>query len=106
MTPDLSASLKNIHTLTTDLSSDNGDLKSAISNINKTAENLSAVKLAEAVDNLNNLISQIQSPTSTTGRLISSDQLHNSLDSLLNEVDGLVKKIKSNPKKYVKVSVF
>ncbi len=106
MTPDLSSSLKNINSITTDLSSEDGDLKAAISNINKTAENLSAVKLAEAVDNLNSLITQIQSPSSTTGRLINSDDLHNSVDSLLNEIDGLVKKIKSNPKKYIKVSVF
>lgn len=106
MAPDLSASLKNINTLSGELSDPQGELNSAITSIRKTADNLSTVKLAEAVDNLNSLISKIQSPNSTTGRLIYSDDLHNSIDSLVNEVDGLVKKIKSNPRKYVKVSVF
>lgn len=106
MTPDLSSSLKNINTISGRLADPEGDLNSAISNINKTADNLSAVKLAETVYNLNSLIGKIQSPNSTTGRLVNSDDLHNSLDSLLNEIDALVKKVKSNPKKYIKVSVF
>ncbi len=106
MTPDLSASLKNINTISGDLADPNGDLKSAISNINKTADNLSAVKLTETVDNLNALISKLQSPGSTTGRLMNSADLHNSVDSLINDIDTLIKKIKKNPKRYIKVSVF
>lgn len=106
MTPDLSSSLKNINTLTQDLSAPDGDLKGAIANINRTADNLSAVRLKETVDNLNVMLEKIQSPESTTGKLMNSDDLHNSVDSLLNEIDGLVKKIKSNPKKFIKVSVF
>lgn len=106
MTPDLSSSLKNINVLTQDLSAPDGDLKGAIANVNKTAENLSAVRLQETVDKLNVMLEKLQSPNSTTGKLMGSDDLHNSVDSLLNEIDGLVKKIKDNPKKYIKVSVF
>jgi len=106
MTPDLSSSLKNINSISGQLSDPQGELSSAISNINKTAQNLSALELKETVDKLNEVLAKIQSPNSTTGRLMNSDDLHNSVDSLLNEIDGLVKKIKSNPKKYIKVSVF
>ena len=96
----------NINVLTQDLSAPDGDLKGAIANVNKTAENLSAVRLQETVDKLNVMLEKLQSPNSTTGKLMGSDDLHNSVDSLLNEIDGLVKKIKDNPKKYIKVSVF
>ena len=106
MTPDLSSSLKNINTLTQDLSAPDGDLKGAIANVNKTAENLSVVRLQETLDRLNAVLDKLQSPNSTTGKLMGSDDLHNSVDSLLNDIDGMVKKIKSNPKKYIKVSVF
>ncbi len=106
MAPDLSASLKNINTISQELSSPQNGLGSAISNINKTAENLSSLKLAEMVDNLNLMIQKIQSPNSTTGKLMNTDNIHNSVDSLLNEIDDLVKKIKSEPKKYLRLSVF
>ena len=106
MTPDLSSSLKNINTITQDLSAPDGDLKGAIANVNKTAENLSAVRLQESLDKLNAILDKIQSPNSTTGKLMGNDDLHNSVDSLLTDIDELVKKIKANPKKYIKVSVF
>ena len=106
MTPDLSSSLKNINTITQDLSAPDGDLKGAIANVNKTAENLSALRLQESLDKLNAMLEKLQSPESTTGKLMGSSDLHNSVDSLLNDIDQIVKKIKANPRKYIKVSVF
>lgn len=106
MTPSLSASLKNINALTDSLSSPNGDFHKTLNNLNKTSEELSTVKLSKTVDELNSLLEKIQSPQSTTGKLISTDALHNSLDSLVVEIEDLVKKIKENPKKYIRVKVF
>ncbi|MBO4691614.1 MAG: MCE family protein [Bacteroidales bacterium] len=106
MTPDLSASLKNINALTDSLSSPNGDFHKTLSNLNKTSQELSTVKLSKTVDELNALLEKVQSPESTTGKLISTDALHNSLDSLVVEIEDLVKKIKENPKKYIRVKVF
>ena len=37
---------------------------------------------------------------------MSDDSVYNSLDSLLSDVDSLVRKISENPKKYFRISVF
>ena len=42
----------------------------------------------------------------TLNKLMKNDSVYNSVDSLLNDVNDLVKKIKENPKKYLKISVF
>lgn len=106
MTPQLNSSLSNINTITTSLSAPDGDLNRVLGNINKTTEELSKVKLAQTVNELNALLAQLRSPESTTGKLLSTDKLHNSVDSLVNEINSLVQRIKENPKRYFKISVF
>ena len=45
-------------------------------------------------------------PDGTVGQLINNDSMYNSVDSLLSDIDELVRKIQENPKKYIKISVF
>ena len=52
------------------------------------------------------LLDNVNDPEGTVGRLMREDSIYNSVDTLLVEVNSLVEKIKENPKKYLKISVF
>ena len=58
------------------------------------------------VASLNELLENINDPDGTVGKLLNDGSVYNSVDSLLNDVDALVKKIQENPKKYIKISIF
>ena len=58
------------------------------------------------VASLNELLDNINDPDGTVGKLLNDGSVYNSVDSLLNDVDALVKKIQENPKKYIKISIF
>ena len=40
------------------------------------------------------------------GKLINDDNLYDNLQKSIEDLDALIKDIKENPKKYIKVSVF
>lgn len=75
------------------------DVSAAVSGIN--ADDLRAV-----VSSFRTLLENINDPDGTIGRLLTDDSVYDSVDSLLNDVDTLVRKIQENPKKYIKISVF
>ena len=52
------------------------------------------------------LIENINDPNGTIGKLLNDGSVYDSVDSLLNDVDTLVRKIQENPKKYIRISVF
>lgn len=106
ITPELKSTVGNMNRLTYNLNSPNGDLSRTLSNLNSTSEQLAALKLNESIDELNKLLKKMQDPGTTMGKLMTTDELHNSVDSLANEINDLVKKIKENPKKYIRLTVF
>ena len=55
---------------------------------------------------LKRLVDNINNPDGSVGRLLTEDDVYNSVDSLLTDIDDLISKIKENPKKYLKISVF
>ena len=40
------------------------------------------------------------------GKLLVDNSVYDSVDSILSDIDQLVRKIQENPKKYIKISVF
>ena len=66
-----------------------------------TAEDVNAL-----VRSANELLRNINDPNGSVGKLLNSDSVYNSVDSLLVDVNEIVDKIKENPKKYLKISVF
>ena len=58
------------------------------------------------VASLNELLENINDPDGTVGKLLNDGSVYTSVDSLLNDVDALVRKIQENPKKYIKISIF
>ncbi len=106
LSPHLNEIVTNLEYLSGNFKDSGDDIESSLSNINNITTQLSEAKLEEAVNNLNTLLVKIQDQEGSLGKLITTDSLHNSINSTISSIDTLIKKITENPKKYIKVSVF
>lgn len=74
--------------------------------VNELMSTINACDIDRVVASLKSLLENINDPDGTVGKLLTEDSVYNSVDSLLKDVDVLIKKIQENPKKYIKISVF
>lgn len=74
--------------------------------LGKFAENLEASDIEGLVTSVTRLSESIQNPDGAMGKFLSEGNIYDSADSLINELNDLIKKMKENPKKYMKISVF
>lgn len=77
------------------------------------ASTLDSLQLQETIANLESTSRELKSFTQTlnqsngtVGRLLNEDGLYNRIDSVTTSLDALIRDIKANPKKYVKLSLF
>ena len=77
-----------------------------VSDISSTVSQISSEDINAVVKCFRALLENINDPDGTVGRLLTDGSVYESVDSLLNDVDSLVRKIQENPKKYIKISVF
>lgn len=77
------------------------------------ASRLDSLQLQETIDNLESTSRELKSFTQTlnqsngtVGRLLNEDGLYNRIDSVTTSLEALIRDIKANPKKYVKLSLF
>lgn len=97
---------------------DNADLatisaKNTIDKFGNVAENIDTKslnqtieKLGNATDNLNKIISGIQKGEGSLGKLAKDDELYQNLNKTIESMNALVTDLKTNPKRYVNISVF
>jgi len=104
--PEISSLLKNIDSLSGSLNKSMAHLDKGLSNFEEITDTLKTADLAGTVKALKSLLTDINNPEGSIGKLIKSDSLHNSVDSLLKQLDSLINNINENPKKYIKISVF
>ena len=92
------------------LSAKLGDIASQVdttlSGVNTFVDTINASDIDGLRTSVRNLLENINDPDGTVGQLINNDSIYNSVDSLLSDIDELVRKIQENPKKYIKISVF
>lgn len=74
-------------------------VKDFVGTLNESDIDSLVVSFRELLDNIND-------PNGTIGKLLNDGSVYDSVDSLLNDVDTLVRKIQENPKKYIRISVF
>ena len=79
---------------------------STVSGVNTLISTLNESEIEEAVKSFHELLNNVNDPDGSVGKLMRDDSVYNSVDSLLFDVDKLVRKIQENPKKYLKISVF
>jgi phospholipid/cholesterol/gamma-HCH transport system substrate-binding protein len=100
------SSLENIDSITSNLRNNSANINHIINNFAEFSDSLKTVRLAEVVDELNTIISKINSGTGSAGKLIYDESVYNNLANSLNSIDALLSDIKENPKRYINISVF
>ena len=106
ISPELVEIVKNLEVLSKGLGESTDEIKGSLENVNAITSSLSKAELDKTIESLRNLSEKLQDPAGSVGKLLSTDSLHNAVNTLINDVDKLVKGISENPKKYIKVSVF
>ena len=77
-----------------------------ITGVNHVVTSLNEADIEKLVISFRALLDNINDPEGSVGKLFVDDSVYNSIDSLLIDIDTLIKKIQENPRKYLKISVF
>ena len=99
MGKDIPVIMNNFETISTNFVAVSEDLKQA---------NFEAVVASaqETLDNVKQITEQMNSTDNSLGLLMNSDDLHQSLNTVLGSTDSLLVDLKKNPKRYVHFSLF
>ncbi len=109
----LAGTLKNLNSFTANLDKNNGKITNLVGNLDKTATNLSNLDLQKTLNTLNSTIGDLKSTigklnttTGTAGLLLNDTKLYNNLTATANKLNLLIDDLKTNPKRYVNISIF
>lgn len=106
LSPEIKSLIENLNKVSASLEAGSGNMTSSLENLNKITTNLSEADLKATIEELKNLMENLQNPNGSIGKLLTTDSLHNSVDSLVKKLNIFVEKMTENPKKFVKISVF
>ncbi len=109
----LAKTLNNAQDITEELKKNTDNINSTISNAKVASEKLAALELKPTIDSLNAMISQLKTTAArisgkegTLGALINDKALYNKLYDAILGVEILVDDLRTNPKRYVNLSIF
>lgn len=78
----------------------------SVDGVNEFITEINDADIKGVVESFHALLNNINDPDGTVGKLLKDGSVYESLDSLLVDIDSLIRKIEQNPKKYMKLSVF
>ncbi|MCX7651028.1 MAG: MlaD family protein [Flavobacteriales bacterium] len=109
----ISQIVAHVEAFTGNLKNNNKKLSSLLTNMEAASDSLRQIpfgllgkRLASTAAHLDSLIVQVRSQEGTMGRLISSPDLYNDLDSTLVSLNALLEAIKNRPGEYITVTLF
>ena len=79
---------------------------STMTSVTSVASSISESDLAGIISSFKELVENMSDPDGTIGKLFVDNSVYDSVDTLLEDIDSLVRKIQENPKKYIRISVF
>ena len=103
---ELSLFVDNLASLSGKFSAIADKVDTTMAGVSSVAASVSESDIAGLVSSFTTLLENINDPDGTIGKLLVDKSVYDSVESLLNDVDTLVRKIQENPKKYIKISVF
>ena len=103
---DIEAVIDNVSALSSRFGGIADQVDTTLAGVSSIVGKVNVTDIEGLVSSLRNLLDNINDPEGTVGRLMSDDSVYNSVDSLLVDIDELVRKIQENPKKYIRISVF
>ena len=105
-TPEIESALENLKNLTAKLDNAAEPLGTTIGNLSKITDSLAAADLSATIGSLKMLLDDMRNPAGSLGKLMTTDSLHTSVNTLVKNLDELIENINKNPKKYIKITVF
>ncbi|MGM9738685.1 MAG: MlaD family protein [Candidatus Cryptobacteroides sp.] len=106
--PEIDELLVNLKTVSGRLVSICASADTAMTGLSSVAGQLSAADLEGLLSSMRSVLQNLSSSETSLGRLFTEDEMYDTLKSLVNDIDSLVKNIEENPKKYlrIKASIF
>ena len=95
----------NMESILSNIEESNSSVNSILSNMSLISDSLSNSNLTSLVNNLNTLMTQINSKEGSAGLLLNDDKLYTNLEKTTKELSELIKDIKDNPKRYINFSL-
>lgn len=103
---DMNTFITNLSSLSSQLNAIAQKVGGTLDGVNEVVGEINHADIKGVVESFHTLLNNINDPDGTVGKLLVDGSVYNSLDSLLTDIDSLVRKIEENPKKYMKLSVF
>ncbi len=105
--------MQNLESITDNFKNNNGKLNSILANLDNLSEDLSKSEIKATIDNANKAMQDVQAITDkinkgegSIGLLVNDDKLYNNLTNASENLDKLIYDLKTNPAKYLKISIF
>lgn len=109
----IAKSMDNVNSITANLAKQNEKIDATLSNIKTTSENLSQADLKgsvasfkKSIDNLNGVISKMNSTEGSLGLMMNDKNLYNNLNNSVRSANILLDDLRAHPKRYLNFSVF
>lgn len=98
--------LANLHEVSASLAAVMEKADTAMADIGNVAAALDESDIRGLVTSFRELADSVRDPDGSIGKLLADGGVYDSLESLLADIDSLVRQIEENPKKYIKISLF
>ncbi len=109
----LASILYNLDMITMNLRDNGEEINNTIDNISTISDSLAMAHIPQTFQNLNDVVSDISEITQkinsgegSIGMLLNNDQLYIELEKTAYELNQLLEDVRTNPKRYVKFSLF
>ena len=101
--PEIDSLLVNFKNVSTKLVTISGSADLAMDGLSRVVSELTEADLKGLVESLRNVADGLADPEGTVGRMLSDGEIYDALQSLIKDIDSLVKNIEADPKKYLKI---
>ncbi len=109
----LTSTVNSISSVTKNLADNNNKVNTILSNVEATTQHFSqadvegaVTKLKSSIEQLNLLMTKINSDKGSLGMLMNDKTLYNNLNSTVRSANTLLDDVRIHPKRYVNISVF
>ncbi|MCT1525601.1 MULTISPECIES: MlaD family protein [Sphingobacterium] len=105
--------MANLESITNNFKNNNAKINNILGNLDSLSSDLSKTEIKATIDNANQAMRDVQAITNkinsgegSIGLLIHDEKLYNNLNNASKSLDELVNDLKTNPGKYLKISIF
>jgi len=105
--------MANLESITNNFKNNNAKINNILGNLDSLSSDLSKTEIKATIDNANQAMRDVQAITNkinsgegSIGLLIHDEKLYNNLNNASKSLDELVQDLKTNPGKYLKISIF